>query len=75
MPERQKYPIEKGIPRPSQIHEKRVKYPCRDMEVGDSFFVPDRTTRQVGNVIRYYNKFGKFSVRAVDGGVRVWRIK
>lgn len=65
--------IDKGIPMP-QISK---KMPYKDMEVGDSFFVPGMTAKKVGSNLAYAKeKTGfQFTSRTVDGGVRVWRIK
>jgi hypothetical protein len=70
--------IEKGIP----IPRRKQKYRFRDMEVGDSFFVPNRSARAMSGCIVYHNKNGKhFIVRDCDengrpyGGTRIWRDK
>jgi hypothetical protein len=57
------------------------KYPLAKMKVGDSFFVPWRGRNQDDNTMRASisrsgHRMGKkFSIRRVDGGCRVWRIK
>lgn len=69
--------IEKGVPLPVG----RGKYPWREMDVGDSFFVPDVTGVKLSAAASAYTircrstgkPVPKFSVRNVDGGVRVWR--
>ena len=50
-------------------------YPYRDMEVGDSFFVPNGKMGTVNAAnYRAYKRLGwKFSARKVEGGIRVWR--
>jgi hypothetical protein len=47
------------------------------MEIGDSFFVANFTTKGfAGTVYSAGKRSGKkFTVRAMDGGVRVWRIE
>lgn len=66
--------IEKGIPAPAA----RGKYPFAQMEVGDSFFVPGKTSRNFP--LGPYNARLGFGFRArtvtVDGvtGVRIWRV-
>lgn len=54
---------------------RREKYPWSQMEVSDSFFVPDGEIRKIAGAAchagRRSNK--RFVARAVDGGVRVWR--
>ena len=52
-----------------------AKYPFANMQVGDSFFVPGKKSKNmagsVANAARTRN--AKYATRAVDGGVRVWR--
>lgn len=66
--------VEKGIPAP--VLREVVKYPYEDMEVGDSFYVEGGTL----NKLCYQNRKAgialgwKFTVRKVEGGVRVWRV-
>ena len=74
------YTIDKKIP----IPEKQSKYPWREMEVGDSFFVEatdhdkGRLQKDLFNSSGYYarrnNAKAKFTTRQMDDGVRVWRI-
>jgi hypothetical protein len=70
--------IDKGIPlAPFAI--KKTKYPWRDMEAGDSFFVATETAsihtlRSAANQAARYHKTG-YAVRSVGGGCRVWRTK
>jgi hypothetical protein len=78
-------PVDKGIPVPDHSnaggHGQRV-YPFTSMDVGDSFFVPylggrPDVLKSLRSLAPYYrNKQGvRFTVRKVDGGVRVWRIE
>ena len=82
------FKIEKNIKRPQQYmgRGRKLKYPFHDMKVGDSFFIPvadqnniqkvGSIVRNAANMARMRNKtIGRFSTRAVDGGVRVWRIE
>ena len=67
----------KSSPRPNA---KCWRYPFDRMEVGDSFFLPPRKDGVLPNVNAAAKQWGdkrgrKFSVRSVDGGVRVWRVK
>ena len=68
--------IEKGIPLPS-----RMRYPLRYMKTGDSFFVPcadedqAKVQRRASGSCAKLRGLGKFSVRQVEGGVRVWKIE
>lgn len=71
------FEIEKGIAKP----ENTGLYPLSKMEVGDSFLVPCEKKdnakirgRLASACIRKSIRDKKFSVRAVDGGLRCWRI-
>jgi hypothetical protein len=72
------YAIEKGIP-VTRAFRVPYRYPFNDMEISDSFFVPDgadriRSTRARCSQVK--QQTGKeFIARVVDGGVRVWRVK
>ena len=66
-----------------------VHYPFKDMDDGDSFFVPGKTSSQLGSIVAYYNKKltpARFVCRMYDGkgnretkhgkvGCRVFRIE
>ena len=70
--------IQVGVPIAPIERKTRVsKYPWHAMEIGDSFFVADLTARGfAGSVYSAGKRSGKkFTVRAMDGGVRVWRIE
>lgn len=82
------FKIESNVPLPAiprGAPSSPVKYPWDGMKVGDSFFIPmlDKTlinlrsgltidlkkyTTQTGNKI-------KITTRAIDNGIRIWRIK
>lgn len=71
--------VEKDVP-VSEVANR--KYPLADMDVGDSFFMATEAIRAIGQRIRssvqHYrrtNPHTKFVVRAVDGGIRCWRVK
>lgn len=68
------FKIEKGIQIPSL--GRPVIYPFHEMEINDSFFAPMRSYGSVKtSASNYARKHAvKFSLRKVDGGVRVWRI-
>ena len=67
------YEIEKNIEIPSNKHQ---KYPWDDLEVGDSFLMPDGNLNQARSASNSWamRHNVEFAVRTVDGGVRVWRI-
>jgi len=63
--------IEKEVPLPKG----KVRYPYKNMTVGDSFFVVGGKLQVVcNNNYRAGKKLGfKFIARREEGGVRVWR--
>lgn len=70
--------IERDIPVP-ETRGRHAKYPFNEMEIGDSFFVPadDRPIPilQRSIIASAHKLESKFVTRAVDGGVRVWRVE
>lgn len=77
--------IDRGVPVAPAIcpGAARRKYPFRDMQVGDSFFVSTKNdverkkaqARLSGCANFYCRILGfTFAVRQVEGGVRVWRV-
>ena len=73
------YEIEKGIPMSSTHGRGRPsKYPFREMEPGDSFFVAGQAPRDgASSAARVFahRKGQKFSTETVEGGVRIWRVE
>jgi hypothetical protein len=85
------YEIEKDVPAPDDRKGKIPKYPLRDMEIGDSFFVPANSYDQAlinsnnisGSAMalrRNDLKDRKYSIRTYGKhgekpGTRCWRIK
>lgn len=71
--------IDKKIPIPPHSPRSGAprKYPLNEMNIGDSFLWPGAPSRVVSAVSWYgkRNPPAKFTVRKVDGGVRVWRVK
>jgi len=72
-------PIDKGVLIPS-IRRRKSPYPIAEMEVGDSFHVPAMPgdlmkvrNRLNGALLRFKRDGQKFTLRVVEGGVRVWR--
>jgi hypothetical protein len=62
--------IEKNIPLP-------IKYPFAQMEVGDSFLLPEGMKRNAASVaaMRYGNPLGRrFTIRKTPEGFRCWRV-
>lgn len=70
------FKIDKDVPMP----EVTGTYPFAQMEVGDSFFVPGRTPKQMQNAAANHRKKGKkFKAMQVTEkgveGTRIWRIE
>lgn len=72
--------IEKGIPVPS--NGTKGEFPFHEMDVGDSFLVPEGRKRSVSSAACYYSgprgkgSGKKFAVlRQKDGSYRCWRLK
>lgn len=76
--------VESGIEIPTRTRKGTAKYPFASMEVGDSFL----TAAEEDDMVRVKSRMSnacaqaqkklegyKFSVRQVEGGVRVWRIE
>lgn len=63
--------LDKDVPLP----EARKRYPYKEMEVGDSFFVEGGGIQNICNQnYRTGKKLGRsFIARKEEGGVRVWR--
>jgi len=71
------FKIEKNVPSPTT--DGKSKYPFGEMSIGDSFFVSDYDSITHGRLRSAAQSYGKknsmkFTVRKVDGGIRVWRI-
>ncbi len=71
--------IDKGVPVP-KLRQKYLKYPWKEMNVGDSFFIPDTTSGRKGGMMKTPRSMGmKIVMRNVTEngvkGVRVWRIE
>lgn len=70
------YKIDAGVTFP----DVRSKYPFHDMEVGDSILFTERPEADSARVcalryVRAHNPDWKFSLRAVQNGWRLWRVK
>jgi hypothetical protein len=65
--------IDKDVPLAST---KKNALPYKEMEVGDSFLVPEGKMQTISNSNWRIGKAlgAKFTARRVDGGVRVWRV-
>lgn len=69
------FKIEKNITM-NRGKDRANKYPIRDLEIGDSFFVPKDLfgvhDQQYCRALASRNKM-KVSVKKQDGGYRIWR--
>jgi len=70
--------IDKGIPLAPRSPIFQRKYPFKDMEVGDSCFIPGKNRQQIKISLKYAScDCRRFATRAVieNGvkGLRVWR--
>ena len=73
------FEIDKSVPLPANKSGKPGKYPWREMEVGDSFFIPDMAHSNI-NVPPALKANGfKIATRRETqndvAGIRVWRIQ
>lgn len=69
-------PIEKDIPLPAKIRGRNRQYPWEHMAIGDSFFVAGVKIPSMSQARRSGERRTGFAFasKALDGGVRVWRI-
>lgn len=70
------FKIESDVPVPALSRIRNARYPWRQMEIGQSFFVPGVTASKFNSRVvgaRRATGFW-FVTRTVDGGVRVWRV-
>lgn len=71
------FEIEKDIPTPK--HRARQAYPFKQMEVGDSFFIPSESdsfhAKAVASLASKRFAPKRFVSRKVDGGRRIWRVQ
>ncbi len=62
--------IEKNIPLPKE----RIRYPIKDMEIGDSILIPNYGN--ANSSLRKFRKLGwKFTRRQENAKIRLWRTK
>jgi hypothetical protein len=68
--------VEKRMKVPPPNRKGATKYPWAQMEVGDSFFAPGKTTTTLHQAARNFAiKTGwRFTCRKEEGGARIWRI-
>lgn len=65
--------VDKGLPIPHAAT--RQRYPWKEMDIGDSFFVADGNQKSIAcAAYQATARLGwRFITRTVDGGIRVWR--
>jgi|GEM_PF-4124952 len=83
---KQNFTIEKGVPLPTKkkrfISVKKYKYPFKDLEVNDSFLIPDKKVQNFYATVSGWNKrikginkrYHKFRCFQEGSGVRVYRV-
>lgn len=55
-----------------------AKYPFAEMEIGESFYMPDPQARAAARSAHQYsarNPGYKFNTRKDESGIRIWRVK
>lgn len=82
---RKPFVVEHDVPLPDEFYKPRakVKYPIKDLELWDSFFVPGMTPRELKNATRIPRSWlmegqeFEFAAANKDGieGARCWRTK
>lgn len=72
--------FDKDVPVPPVLKPdgRKPKFPFASMEVGDSLPVTKKQRQSAVNAVQYITKVTggakRFTVRAYEGGYRVWRI-
>lgn len=70
--------IEKNVPVPTANggRYRACKYPWRELKPGQSFYVPNGNRASINAGVQNWSKKlnAKFTVRTMDGGIRVWRV-
>ena len=71
--------IDKNVPIPplGQVIDNKTKYPFREMEVGDSFFVDGEVdSRRAKAAAKMMTKRSRLVLRTQkeNNGVRIWRV-
>ena len=68
--------IDTDVPMPTQHAGRRMRYPLRELEIGQSFFAPGTSRANISSAIskRAPKRFVT-QIRVEDGvkGIRVWR--
>lgn len=73
--------VEREIPIPNSVTGRgSCKYPIVDLDIGESFLIPgtikNAHSRATALVNYWQRKLRRrYTVRKVDGGVRVWRVE
>jgi hypothetical protein len=85
-----KFTIQKAIPIPAKVMPTgngESKYPFKDMEIGDSFFIPGKAAGDMSSTLRVAHQTTGFdftarTVKEVDeetgnevAGCRIWRVE
>jgi uncharacterized protein (DUF2249 family) len=68
------YKIEKGIPLPAKGGRTGMMGVLRELEVGESVFVPNQKSSSLSGRFAWLRP-KKFTTRSQDGGTRIWRVE
>ena len=70
--------VEKGIKIEGTKTKAYLRYPFKDMNVGDSFLIEgcSKSERNLALVsMKRFNGLWKAASRTVEGGIRIWRVQ
>lgn len=77
------FTIEKNVPIPEAAHlnkPTRRTYPWHEMDVGDSFVVPNTKRAAASSAMSQFNRKNQLNMRFIsyiqkDGSMRIWRTR
>lgn len=67
--------IERGIPIPPARNNQNITATLRRLKKGDSVFIPGKKAVEMSGFVNNAGMTGKLTMRSIDGGCRIWRIK
>lgn len=66
--------IEQGVPIPP-VKNLGITQTLRSLKTGESVFIEGRKAAEMSGFVRNARLAGKVTMRSMDGGVRIWKIK
>lgn len=74
------YKVEKNVPMPNRVRNRKVKYPLDHMKIGDSFLIPFTKEKNHPKLIAVpytmaRRKGMEITCRGEKNGVRIWRVQ